>query len=89
MGWAAPPNGDMGVDSSAPVYEMPAVIDMALKFNPVVMGADAAIQQSQGQRITAGAYPNPTVIGQTGGLFQDTSTGAQIRGGGSSGGGGT
>ena len=82
MGWAAPPDADMGLDPNAPVYEMPVVIELALRSNPIVMGADAVIQQTQGQRITAGAYPNPTVIGQTGGLFQDSSSGAQIRGGG-------
>ena len=68
-----------GVDPSQPIYEMPAIIDLALKHNPTIMGADAGIQQSQGQRVIAGAYPNPTIVGQYGsGSIREPSTGTTI-----------
>jgi cobalt-zinc-cadmium efflux system outer membrane protein len=61
------------------VYELPAIIDLAVTFNPAIAGAEAGIQQSQGQRIAAGAYPNPTILGQTGGgAIRDPSTGTQM-----------
>ncbi len=47
------------------VYELSDIIDLALQRNPTVTGAEAVIEQSRGQRIAAGAYPNPTIVGQT------------------------
>jgi cobalt-zinc-cadmium efflux system outer membrane protein len=42
-------------------------------------GAEAALESSQGQRITAGAYLNPTVTGSAGrGSIRDPSTGISI-----------
>jgi cobalt-zinc-cadmium efflux system outer membrane protein len=61
------------------LYELPEILDLAVKFNPAIARAEAGIQQSQGQRITAGAYPNPTILGQTGGgAIRDPSTGTQV-----------
>ncbi len=52
-------------DSSPSIYELPDIIDLALQRNPTVAGAEAVIEESRGQRIAAGAYPNPTILGQT------------------------
>jgi cobalt-zinc-cadmium efflux system outer membrane protein len=66
-------------DLIEPEYEMTAIVDLALKFNPAIAGAEANLQQSEGQRIIAGAYPNPTILGQTGGgAIRDPSTGGSI-----------
>lgn len=76
---AASPVVDETPDSRVSVFEMPDVLDLALKYNPTIAGAEAGIQQSQGQRISAGAYPNPTVLGQTGsGTIRDPSTGTNV-----------
>ncbi len=52
-------------DPSPRIYELSDIIDLALQRNPTVTGAEAVIEQSRGQRIAAGAYPNPTIWGQT------------------------
>jgi cobalt-zinc-cadmium efflux system outer membrane protein len=52
--------------STLPMYELDQVIDLALARNPSVAGSEAVIEQSRGQRITAGAYPNPSAIGNSG-----------------------
>lgn len=52
-------------DPSPRIYELPDIIDLALQRNPTVAGAEAVIEESGGQRIAAGAYPNPTILGQT------------------------
>ncbi|MGH7233289.1 MAG: TolC family protein [Nitrospiraceae bacterium] len=60
-------------------YEIDQVIDLALARNPTVAGAEAAIEQSRGQRITAGAYPNPSITGFTGrGTLRDAGRTAVI-----------
>ncbi len=52
--------------STPPMYEIDQVIDLALTRNPSVAGAEAVIEQSRGQRVTAGAYPNPSIHGNSG-----------------------
>lgn len=60
-------------EPSPPSYTLDAVIDLALERNPAIAGAKSAIEQSHGQQVAAGAYPNPNVSGYGGrGLLQDT-----------------
>jgi cobalt-zinc-cadmium efflux system outer membrane protein len=47
-------------------YALPDIIALASERNPAVAGAMAAIDQSTGQRTAAGAYPNPTIKGDSG-----------------------
>ena len=47
-------------------YQIEDVIDLALARNPAVAGARGLIEQSRGIQIAAGAYPNPTITGNTG-----------------------
>jgi cobalt-zinc-cadmium efflux system outer membrane protein len=47
-------------------YALPDIIGLAIERNPVVAGAKAVIDQSTGQRTAAGAYPNPTIHGDSG-----------------------
>jgi Outer membrane protein len=62
-----------------PVYTLDAVIDLALKRSPVLTSAEAAVEQSQGLRVMAGAYLNPTIIGSAGrGSIRDPSTGVSV-----------
>jgi cobalt-zinc-cadmium efflux system outer membrane protein len=66
-------------DATAQVYDLPAVVELALQHNPAVAGAEGALQQSHGRRIEAEAYPNPSITGQTGGgAIRDPSTGTSI-----------
>jgi cobalt-zinc-cadmium efflux system outer membrane protein len=60
-------------------YTLNQVAELALQHNPVMSGAEAVLEQSQGQRVTAGAYLNPTVTGSAGhGSIRDPSTGVSI-----------
>jgi cobalt-zinc-cadmium efflux system outer membrane protein len=60
-------------------YTLTTVIDLALQHNPMMNGAEAVLEQSQGQRVTAGAYLNPTLIGSAGpGLIRDPRTGVSV-----------
>lgn len=57
-------------------YQLDAIITLALERNPAMAGAEAVLEQRRGERIQAGAYPNPTIIGQTGrAALRDPSTG--------------
>ena len=59
-------NANAGADVSPPTYGLSDIIGIAVERNPLVAGAQAAIDQSTGQRTAAGAYPNPTVHGDGG-----------------------
>lgn len=60
-------------------YTLNQVVQLALQHNPVMSGAEAALEQSQGQRTTAGAYLNPTITGSAGrGSIRDPSTGVSV-----------
>lgn len=66
-------------DVSPGGYTLGQVIQLALQHNPMVNGAEAVLAQSQGQRITAGAYLNPTFIGSAGrGSIRDPRTGVSV-----------
>ncbi|MGQ0812529.1 MAG: TolC family protein [Nitrospiraceae bacterium] len=55
-------------------YEIEDIIKLAVDRNPVVAGAQAGVDQNVGNRITAGAYPNPTITGYGGhGVLKDAS----------------
>jgi outer membrane protein, heavy metal efflux system len=60
-------------------YTLNQVVQLALQHNPVMSGAEAVLEQSQGQRVTAGAYLNPTITGSAGrGAIREPSTGVSI-----------
>lgn len=66
-------------ETNPPVYTLDAVIDLALKRSPVLTSAEAVVEQSQGLRVMAGAYLNPTIIGSAGrGSIRDPSTGVSV-----------
>lgn len=44
---------------SSPEYTLNQVVQLSLQHNPAMSGAEAVLEQSQGQRVTAGAYLNP------------------------------
>lgn len=57
-------------------YELKDVLALALERHPALAEAGAVLAQRRGQRLQAGAYPNPTVLGQTGeGKIRDPNTG--------------
>lgn len=60
-------------------YTLSQVVQLALQQNPIMNGAEAVLEQSQSQRVTAGAYLNPTITGSAGrGSIQDPRTGFSI-----------
>lgn len=60
-------------------YTLNQVVQLALQHNPVMNGAEAVLEQSQGQRVMAGAYLNPTIIGSAGrGSIRDPRTGVSV-----------
>ncbi|HKN86589.1 MAG TPA: TolC family protein [Nitrospiraceae bacterium] len=61
-----------GAESARQSYDLLRIIDLAVERNPVMVGARGVIDQSAGQRVTAGAYPNPTIKGDGGrGFLRD------------------
>ena len=64
---------------SSPEYTLNQVVQLALQHNPMMSSADAVLEQSQGQRVAAGAYLNPTIIGSAGrGSIRDPRTGVSV-----------
>jgi outer membrane protein, heavy metal efflux system len=62
-----------------PTFELDRIIDLALERNPAILSAKSVIEQNEGLRTQAGAYPNPTIGGQTGsGKLRDPSTGSGV-----------
>ena len=60
-------------------FTLDRIIDLALERNPAILGAKSVIEQNEGMRTQAGAYPNPTIGGQTGsGALRDPSTGPRV-----------
>ena len=58
---AAWPVQAKAADVAKPTYDLLRVLDLALERNPVVDRAQGVIDQTVGQRVAAGAYPNPTI----------------------------
>lgn len=66
-------------EPSPATYTLNTMIELALERNPTVAGAQGLVRQSRGRRVTAGAYPNPSLSGSAGpGAIRDPSTGAKI-----------
>jgi cobalt-zinc-cadmium efflux system outer membrane protein len=62
-----------------PTFDLDRIIDLALERNPAILGAQSVIEQNEGLRTQAGAYPNPTIGGNTGsGMLRDPSTGPRV-----------
>jgi len=60
-------------------FTLDRIIDLALERNPSILGAKSVIEQNEGMRTQAGAYPNPTIGGQTGsGTLRDPSVGPRV-----------
>ena len=53
-------------ETNSRTYALPEIIGLAIERNPVVAGAKALIDQRTGQRTAAGAYPDPTIRGDSG-----------------------
>ena len=63
----------------ASTFTLDRIIDLALERNPIIAGAQSVIEQNEGMRTQAGAYPNPTIGGQTGsGALRDPSAGSRV-----------
>ena len=60
-------------------YSLLEILTLALAHSPVMTGAEATLESSQGQQVAAGAYVNPTVTGSAGrGSIRDPSNGISI-----------
>ena len=60
-------------------YSLNTIMELALERSPTITGAQASIEQSRGQQVVAGAYPNPSISGSAGrGSIRDPSTGVSI-----------
>jgi cobalt-zinc-cadmium efflux system outer membrane protein len=56
----------MAAEPPAYRYNLDTIIEQALANNPSVSLAEGQIDNSRGQQVSAGAYPNPTVLGSAG-----------------------
>ena len=63
-------------EAAEPVqYTLPDIISLTLARNPAMTGAQGLVDQRTGQRIAAGAYPNPSITGYGGhGILRDAGT---------------
>ena len=60
-------------------FDLDRIIDLALERNPAILGAQSVIEQNEGRRTQAGAYPNPTLGAQTAnGAIRDPSNGDRM-----------
>jgi len=67
------------IEPSPSAYTLNQVVQLALLHNPMMNRAEAVVEQSKGQQITAGAYLNPTLTGWAGrGSIRDPSNGISI-----------
>jgi len=67
-----------GAERAKP-YSLSEILALALKHSPVMNGAEAALEESKGRQVAAGAYLNPTVSGSAGrGSIRDPRTGVSI-----------
>lgn len=48
------------------LYTLEGIVQLALEHNPAVADAQGIIEQQRGQQTLAGAYPNPTISGNSG-----------------------
>lgn len=72
-------NESHAADPGPSTYTLSTIMDLALKHNPMMAGAEAHIDQSKSQRVTAGAYLNPTITAMAGrGSIRDPSTGVSV-----------
>ncbi|MGH7250793.1 MAG: TolC family protein [Nitrospiraceae bacterium] len=62
IGWS----GVRAAEPPTPTYRLDQVITLALERNPALLGAEGVLEQSRGQQVAAGAYPDPTVTSQSG-----------------------
>jgi outer membrane protein, heavy metal efflux system len=53
-------------EPSPKTYVLPDIIALTLERNPSVAWAQGLVDQRVGQRVTAGAYPNPLISGNSG-----------------------
>jgi outer membrane protein, heavy metal efflux system len=68
-----------GAEPHVTPYSLPEILTLALKHSPVMNGAEAALEESRGRQVAAGAYLNPTVSGSAGrGSIRDPRTGVSI-----------
>jgi len=66
-------------DSHITPYSLSEILTLALTHSPVMTGVAAALEESQGRQMSAGAYLNPTVSGAAGrGSIRDPRTGVSI-----------
>ena len=62
-----------------PTFDLDRIIDLALERNPTILGAQSVIEQNEGRRTEAGAYPNPTIGAQTANAaIRDPSNGVRL-----------
>ncbi len=67
------------VEPSPMAFSLNTIIELALERSPTMSGAQAFIEQTRGQQLLAGAYPNPSITGSAGrGSIRDPSTGVTI-----------
>ncbi len=57
---------DGRAETEDPTYTLDSIIELALSKNPVVSSAEGKIEQQRGLQTAAGAYPNPSTLGNVG-----------------------
>jgi outer membrane protein, heavy metal efflux system len=61
------------------MFDLDRIVGLALERNPTIASAQSVIEQNQGRRTQAGAYPNPTITTGTGdGEIRDPRNGVKF-----------
>ncbi len=65
--------------AAVPTFTLEDILSMALEHNPLVGESEGFIEQKEGHKLSAAAYPNPTLSFQSGrGTVRDPSVGISI-----------
>ncbi len=60
-------------------FDLDRIVGLALERNPTIASAQSVIEQNQGRRTQAGAYPNPTIgLHTADGALRDPSIGSRM-----------
>ena len=80
LSWHAALAAEIGTPQAAiPTFLLQDILAIALEKNPLVTESEGFIEQKEGKKLSASAYPNPTLTFQSGrGTVKDPSVGISI-----------
>jgi len=80
LSWHSASAADVSISQAAvQTFSLDDILALALEKNPLVTESEGVIEQKEGKKLSASAYPNPTLTFQSGrGTVKDPSVGISI-----------